>query len=211
MGVKSKTISGPYQSYQIRVSVANLTELVSVQGAVDGAPTFVKDHSEPWYWFAALPAGIVSSPDGSSGAIPGTHGGFYVALSALLPDSPWSSIFTTALASKLIVVAPSLTTERPTIRSFSGRIDATAPTATYYVQLWRSPDVPAVATPVNATTAAMAPYKVVHVNGTDDQIVFDFGEAGIFAPLGFTVGLSTTEFTQTAAGAYLSLTAEFRS
>lgn len=81
---KKKTISAPYQSYQIRVSVANLTELVSVQGAVDGAPTFVKDHNEPWFWFALLPAGLVSSADGSSGAIPGTHGGFYVGLTALL-------------------------------------------------------------------------------------------------------------------------------
>lgn len=83
-GKKTKTISGPYQSYQIRVSVANLTELVSVQGAVDGAPTFVKDHNEPWYWFATLPSGITASVDGSSGAIAGTHGGFYVSLAALL-------------------------------------------------------------------------------------------------------------------------------
>lgn len=81
---KKKTISAPYQSYQIRVSVANLTELVSVQGAVDGAPTFVKDHNEPWYWFAILPSGVTSSADGSTGAIPGTHGGFYVSLAALL-------------------------------------------------------------------------------------------------------------------------------
>ena len=122
-----------------------------------------------------------------------------------------AEVFTPVLASKLIVVVPTLATDHPTICSFSGRVDASAPSGTYYVQLWRAADVPPDATPVDATTAAMAPYKVVHVNGTDDQIAFDFGAAGIFAPLGFTVGLSTTQFTQTAAGAYLSITAEFRS
>lgn len=93
MAGKTKTISGPYQSYQIRVSVANLAELVSVQGAVDGAPTYVKDQFEPWYWFAQLPAGVTLSTDGSTGAIAGAHGGVYVGLSALLANTD-TQVFT---------------------------------------------------------------------------------------------------------------------
>jgi len=118
----------------------------------------------------------------------------------------WLTEFTTALAAKLIITAGDLAT----FRSASGRIDATAPTATYYVQLWGLGDVPADTTAVTkANGALIAPQKVVHVSGTDDQIVLDCGEGGIQGATGLVIGLSTTEFTKTAAGAYLSLTAEY--
>jgi hypothetical protein len=119
----------------------------------------------------------------------------------------WLTNFTTALAAKLIIT----TTDLSTLRSVSGRIDSTAPTATYYVQLWGLNDVPADATAVTlANGALIAPLKVPHVSGTDDQIVLDFADGGVQGALGLVVGLSTTEFTKTAAGAYLSLTAEYK-
>jgi hypothetical protein len=118
--------------------------------------------------------------------------------------SQWSTKFTEALAAKLVISATPAT-----LRSFAGRIDATATSATYYIQLWNLVDVPANATAVTAANGAlMAPFKVAHVSGTDDQLVFDFGDAGIAGSAGLVVGLSTTEFTKTAAGAFLSLTAE---
>lgn len=115
----------------------------------------------------------------------------------------WSLVFTTALASKLIARA---TPGR--LRVASGRIDSTAPTAVYYVHCWNLADVPANATAVSSSNALMAPFKVNHVLGFDDYLTFEFSAPGAAATVGGTFGLSTTEFTQTAAGAFLSLTAE---
>jgi len=114
----------------------------------------------------------------------------------------WRVSFSTALAAKLIVKA---TPGR--IRSASGRVDATAPTGTYYIHLWDAADVPADATAVTAANSLMAPQKIVHTSGTDDTFSFDLAQK--VASSGITFGLSTTEFTKTAAGAYLSLTAEY--
>jgi hypothetical protein len=116
----------------------------------------------------------------------------------------WSMALSTALASKLIVKATS-----GKLRSASGRLDTSAPNGTYYLQLWNLADVPADTTAVSTTNVKMAPQKIIHVQGVDDFFQFDFGDAGISASVGLTFGLSSTEFTQTAAGAYLSLTAEY--
>jgi hypothetical protein len=116
----------------------------------------------------------------------------------------WAVIFTTALATKLVVKAAA-----GQIRSASGRVDSTAPSATYYVQLWNLTDVPADATAVTTGNSLMAPLKVQHVLGFDDTFSFEFGEPGVIASAGIAIGLSTTEFTKTAAGAYLSVTAEY--
>jgi hypothetical protein len=116
----------------------------------------------------------------------------------------WSVIFSTALAAKLIIKASA-----GKIRHIEGRIDSTASTATYYVQLWNLTDVPGDATAVSSTNARMAPFKIQHTSGTDDYFEIDFSDPGVAADTGLTLGLSTTEFTKTAAGSFLSATVEF--
>lgn len=83
---KEKTISGPYQSYQIRVSVSTLAELQSIDPGVNGAPVFFRDTLLPWYWFEQLPAGLTVSAAGSvsTGAVVARPGGYWVSLVALL-------------------------------------------------------------------------------------------------------------------------------
>lgn len=114
----------------------------------------------------------------------------------------WDTIFSTALVAKLVVKATP-----GKILSASGRLDQSAPSGTYYLHLWNLADVPALATAVSAGNSKMAPQKIIHVQGVDDLFQFDFGD-GVPASVGLVFGLSTTEFTQTAAGAYLSITAE---
>jgi hypothetical protein len=115
---------------------------------------------------------------------------------------PWSTAFMTALAAKFIIK-----TGAGTLRSITGRIDGTAPTGTYYLQLWNLADVPADATTVTAGHGSLiAPIKIVHNNTVDSPFVFDFPE-GVPFTAGAVLGLSTTEFTKTAGGAYLSATA----
>lgn len=76
-------MSGPYQSYEIQVSVASLAELQGIPSpAVDGAPVYVVQLGQAWYWVTALPAGVTSSADGSTGATPG-KAGFWVSSFAL--------------------------------------------------------------------------------------------------------------------------------
>lgn len=117
----------------------------------------------------------------------------------------WLTNFTTALASKLIVSAAN----NSTIRSVSGRLDATAASGTYYLQCWNLDDVPADTTVVTLLNALMAPLKIVHTLGTDDEINVDFDDGGTEGSDGIVFGLSTTQFTQTAGGAFLSLTASY--
>ena len=86
-----------------------------------------------------------------------------------------------------------------------GRIDATCPTGTYYFQVMNSATLPAD----GAVTLLLAPTKLQHVTGTDTPIVL--GMVGECVPLaygssGIVSCLSTTEFTKTIAGAYLSTT-----
>lgn len=106
---KQKTISGPYQTYQIRVSASTLAELQSLSPGVNGAPCFFRDKLEPWYWFETLPAGVTSSNDGSTGATFSTPGGSWVALSVLLtivaaPTLRFDSI--TKASAKRLIDAP---------------------------------------------------------------------------------------------------------
>ena|SRR3990167_1007101 len=75
----------------------------------------------------------------------------------------------------------------------SGRIDSTADTATYYIQLINSATLP-----VNgAVTMLMAPVKVQHTNGTDSLFDIDLLFAGIYSSAGIVLVASSTEFTKT--------------
>lgn len=91
-----------------------------------------------------------------------------------------------------------------TLRSVSVRLDSTAATATYYVQILDSATLPAD----GAVTTLVAPRKIIHTNGTDDFWTADFTEDCIFFTNGCVVVLSTTEFTKTISTALLSMTVE---
>lgn len=88
------------------------------------------------------------------------------------------------------------------LRLVSGRINSTAASGTYYVLLMDSATLPAD----GAVTLLAAPTKIVHVTGTDSPFILDFTEGGIAASSGIVVCLSSTEFTKTIGGAYLSMT-----
>jgi hypothetical protein len=88
------------------------------------------------------------------------------------------------------------------LRMIFGRIDASAPTATYYLLAINSATLPAN----GAVTMLMAPRKIVHTTGTDTQILIDFTMNGIYASAGIVFCLSSTEFTKTIEGAYMSAT-----
>jgi hypothetical protein len=87
----------------------------------------------------------------------------------------------------------------------AARVDATAPGGTYYVLL-----IDASKLPANGNVTLIArPAKVVHVAGVDDDIDLDFGiDQGVVYQKGCVVALSSTEFTLTIAGAYLSIDAQ---
>ncbi len=119
----------------------------------------------------------------------------------LTTSTQWSKAFSVALSAKLIVKAGA-----GTFRSVAGRLDATAPTGTYYVRVWDAADVPADTTAASAANALTGAFKIQHTINADDYWELEFPEPGVAAANGITVGLSTTEFAQTAAGAYLSIT-----
>jgi len=88
------------------------------------------------------------------------------------------------------------------IRYFSGRIDSTAPTATYYLLAMNSATLPAD----GAVTLLTAPTKINHITGTDTPINLDYTMNTVYSSAGIVYCLSSTEFTKTISGAYLSAT-----
>ncbi len=116
----------------------------------------------------------------------------------------WLSVFSTALGKSLVVKASA-----GVVRSILARIDSTATTGTYYLQVWNLTAAPADTTAVSAGNSLMAPFKVQHVSGTDDYIPLDFAD-GVFGSTGIVLEMSTTEFTATLVGSnWLSATAEY--
>ena len=89
----------------------------------------------------------------------------------------------------------------------TGRIDSTAATATYYLQIIDSSSVP----PNGAVNFMMAPIKIAHNTGNDTYFDIDLlgsnGRSGIFANSGIVICLSNTGFTKTLSGNFLSMTA----
>jgi hypothetical protein len=116
-------------------------------------------------------------------------------------DDPWLNTFSTALANTFTIL-PSA----GTVRSITVRLDGTAPSATYYLQVWDAAAVPADGTAVSLTNSLLAPEKLVHVLGTDQSVRIDYNELGVDFDNGAILVLSSTEFTKTlVAGAYLSV------
>lgn len=116
------------------------------------------------------------------------------------------SNFTTALAGSLVAVQ---TTSYPT--GVSGRIDATAPTGTYYVQIWALAAVPANGTAVTPGNGAIAaPIRIDHSLNANDYFDFEI-PGGLQSGAGLVVTLSTTEFTKSASpGNYMSATGTWK-
>lgn len=110
----------------------------------------------------------------------------------------WSVDKSTALE------ASSITKNAPgTLRKIEGRIDSTAPTATYYFQIINSTTLPAN----GAVTTVLAPKKIQHTNGADTHFTIDCEDNGVHHSIGIVQCLSSTEFTKTISGAYLSTNA----
>lgn len=88
------------------------------------------------------------------------------------------------------------------VRAVDGRIDSTAATGTYYIQLLNSATLPAD----GAVTTLVAPKKIQHTTGTDTNFSIDCTMNGVYASAGIVIVLSTTEYTKTIGGAYMSST-----
>ncbi len=103
--------------------------------------------------------------------------------------------------------ASSITKNTPgRLREIHGRIDSTAPTGTYYFQILNASSVPAD----GAVSQLVTPQKIDHVEGTDSMFNQSFTEHCIYASIGLVWCLSSTEFTKTLSGAYVSATALYR-
>jgi hypothetical protein len=121
-------------------------------------------------------------------------------------EEPDLTGFTGALAGALVVVNSACR-----IKGATGRIDATAPTATYYVQLWNLAAAPADTTAYTTGNGGFyAPLKIVHSLNADDYFDIEIPD-GFDASAGFTITLSSTEFTKSASpGNYLSATGIYK-
>jgi hypothetical protein len=87
-----------------------------------------------------------------------------------------------------------------------GRVDSTAVSATYYVQLVNR--TAAGAEGVYAAGELLSVLKVIHILGTDDDFDFKISIGGIVASVGIVCLISSTEFTKTISGASLNVYAE---
>jgi hypothetical protein len=113
----------------------------------------------------------------------------------------WSTDISAALEASSVTKATA-----GVMRYFSGRIDSTHATGTYYVQFMNAASLPAD----GAVTMLCAPVKVQHVTGTDSPVIVDFTMNGIYASTGIVWCLSTTEFTKTISGAFMSGTMMYK-
>ena len=107
----------------------------------------------------------------------------------------WSVDRSTALEASSVTKASA-----GVIRSMAGRIDSSQVTGTYYIQVLNASSLPAD----GAVTTLSAPLKIQHTAGTDSNFEMDFTQNGIYASTGLVWCLSTSEFTKTLSGAYVS-------
>ena len=119
----------------------------------------------------------------------------------IVDGSPYTPTFTTALSS-----AVDAASSASTFYKLYGKIDTTAATDLYYIQILDAASKPAD----GAVTHLVAPIEVNHTNGTSTAFDLDLtGTArdGVSASNGVQVVVSTTEFTKTEAGSVMSVTA----
>lgn len=135
---------------------------------------------------------VVLNPDGSN---VGTTS---------LTGTPWSVDASAALEASTITKASA-----GKLGKFSGRIDSTATTGTYYILSFNSATVPADATA--NFISGFAPIKIQHTTGTDSRFDFDATANGIDYSTGIVICASTTEFTKTIITSnWLSLTVLYK-
>lgn len=114
----------------------------------------------------------------------------------------WNNSFSTALETHhAVLAAPGH------IRACEIRVDSTAPDDDYYILIISATTLP----PNGAVTLLDGSVKVSHLSGTDDQVpTLSWTDNGMHCAVGCVIALSTTEFTLTVAGAYMSLSALVR-
>ena len=114
--------------------------------------------------------------------------------------STQSISFSTALeASRVASSGPAV------FKQVFGKIDSTAATDVYYIQVIDASSLPAD----GAVTLLTAPIEVNHTNGTSTLFSFEVSY-GVQAENGIVVVASTTEFTKTIAGSVMSVNVLYR-
>jgi hypothetical protein len=83
----------------------------------------------------------------------------------------------------------------------SGRIDSTAGSGTYYIQLFNVASLPAE----GASSFLVNPLKVQHSINTDSPFDLDLKREYVYASTGIVWCVSSTEFTKTISGAVASV------
>jgi hypothetical protein len=106
---------------------------------------------------------------------------------------PSTTYQSTALEASAVLKASS-----GTFRSLTVQVDASAPTATYYILLMTG----SATVPADGAVTVLRRLRVDHTYGTTDTATFDEGDAGVAFSTGLTACLSTTRFTKTIGGAY---------
>lgn len=121
-----------------------------------------------------------------------------------------STKFSTALGSKLIVYA-----QAGVLLKLNVRIDSSASTGLYYIQVWDATDVPIDTTAVTATNTIVCVGAADHTTAHFTNVNFDLtnnktnGDSGTAFKNGCTVGISSTQFTKTATGNIAVITATY--
>jgi hypothetical protein len=117
--------------------------------------------------------------------------------------------YSTYRVAQVAALAKSLqvATEGAMLAKVAGRIDSTASTATYYIQVLNAASLPAD----GAVTLLIAPIKIQHTTGTDSPFDIDLTPDYIKSKNGIFIVCSTTEFTKTIVGSnILSCSALYR-
>lgn len=150
--------------------------------------------------FVTLSSTLAGEDQSESGGIVGTQGvtNKFVSTSGYVLSVDQSS---TLEASSVVKASDGV------LYAVSGRIDSTAPSATYFLQFLNSASLPSD----GAVTMLRGARKYVHATGTDTQIDIDMSRYnGVYGSAGLVLCLSSTEFTKTISGAYLSMTAYYK-
>lgn len=116
-------------------------------------------------------------------------------LPVAIANYAWSADLSAALEASTVTKATA-----GLLRQITGRIDSSAGTATYYLQVYNASSLPAD----GAVTFLITPIKIAHTTGTNTNFTVDLTMNGVYASTGIVVALSSTEFTKTITGALIS-------
>jgi hypothetical protein len=115
----------------------------------------------------------------------------------------WSSDSSSALEASSVVKASA-----GTVRKFSGYVDASLASGTYYLQFFNQTSVPADTTAIAANF--IAPNVVYHTTGVPTPINLDFTDNCVAFSTGLAWCLSSTAFTKTITSAVVSATVLYK-